>query len=150
MPMTLEPISPVTASFPNVTPERRAVITAAQAMGIGMSEYTIRAVVTTRTIYDTSIEAFGDDDAALQAEAFKPEGWMFGDEGNCGDELVYLLDDKGEHVLQDGIDKRDPGEPFSWTACDIVKAIAALGDDPDTSMLRALAQQARQACTKDG
>jgi hypothetical protein len=54
-----------------------------------------------------------------------------------GDEIAYIVEMDGQEI-DDGpieVTLAEPGEPFSWAACDLVKHLAAQPDIPDIDLL---------------
>lgn len=122
----------------------RARHEAARALGL-LTDYFPSWRVTTRASEDGQAFSALDIGAAIRvAVADKPHA--IDDENVEGDEVLFMdaYDSKGLPMNLDiEIDARQPGEPFSWTACEIIKHMAAAGPGDDlTKFLVA----AREAC----
>ena len=129
--------------------------------------YGVRMWATFRALAQTEIEATSYADAIEKAKAIEftgLHGFAFEiEDGNEaeGDEtmMVYGPDDDDPNDDDtwggDGveIDKRRPGEPFSWDACQLVKDLAALADIKNESFVKEKAAEliarAKSFCTKE-
>lgn len=115
-------------------------------------EFSVRLAVTVRAYADTTIEALSWEDAVEKAKAIQPREYIFryDHEDIEGDPIAYL--GEGDEYPEHEVDIREEGEPFSWTAVDIVKALAKLAGQPDAIKALeadALIERAKTACTKD-
>lgn len=132
-----------------MTDEEKAVETAAQALGL-MKTYQYRVAFTTRTYANEQIEATSVTAAIakLREMNISDDYGHYNDSGVEGDELITLLDEDGDELAE--LDMRSPGEPFSWTACELVKELAK--DDGFKSerdaviALRMWVAKAKEAC----
>jgi hypothetical protein len=111
----------------------KAVAVAAQALDLDQ-EYSGRIIVTTREeIWEGSIFAFNIHAAARELKRMWDEREIDRDRSSIeGDECGWVSDnDYHKPELEDEIevDLRHYGEPYAWTACQIVKALAV--SDPD-------------------
>ncbi len=128
--------------------KEEAVHVAAVALGVTTS-YDVRVMITKREeIISQTYEAADIDD--LERMLVRD----IQDEEREGDEIAYvaLLNDEGWSTDEDfEIDLRSAGEPFSWTAVDIVKDLAKLNDRkhelPDDVL--ELVERAVKACNTD-
>lgn len=118
-------------------------------------EFTVTIRVTARVSAEETIMATSIQDAAVKAANLDPHDFLYTystDDGFDGDPIAMVC---GELHDQDEVevDLRPVGEPFSWTACDIVKKLAALPEGAITydklATVADLIQQARQACEKN-
>lgn len=127
-----------------------------------MSEFPIRIFVTLRGVCDTeTIEAESMEEAMRKAREIDVTEYTFdlpeeGDtvdtlaEADCIIDIEYPDTDDGRENVT--VHHRAAGEPYSWTAADIVKRLAALKDQPDS--IRALEddeliEDAHRACFGD-
>lgn len=115
-------------------------------------EYRVRLRATARVRNEDTITATSMEDALEQVSKIDLEKYRWGyryshDDGVDGDEIAYVVEVDDEEGDEIEVDLRAEGEPFSWTAVEIVKAMAAV-DDADAAALAALVQRAKAACTK--
>lgn len=114
-----------------MTDEEKAVETAAQALGL-MKRYWYRVAFTTRAYANEELEASSVEAAIARLREINvaDEYGHYNDSGVEGDETITLMDEDGDELAE--LDMRATGQPFSWTACDLVvemcKTIAEGGD----------------------
>ena len=120
--------------------EAKALQLAAAATGVA-NTYQIRwAIAACETSEYEDIEAVDLRHAIELAEEYRP--------ANTGDDTLQITEipDHDNYLYEDEfeIDRRAPGNPFSWDACHIVKDLAMSGPGDD---LTEFLVRAREACT---
>lgn len=123
------------------------------AVAIGVSqEYGARLAVTARIHSGTYYFRASDDEAAAKhVEGLKWRDFSFEysmDDGVEGDEIAWWwLEDNPDAEVE--IVLKEDGEPFSWTACEIVKELAQIEDlQPGHADLQALIDRAKASLLK--
>lgn len=117
-------------------------------------KWQVRLQYTTRAFAEWGIEAV-DEAAAREIIKANRERWTAEEVGMDvdGDEIFYLVSDD-IHAPEIEIDARDAGEPYSWTACEIVKKLAAINAKDHTDAvyneLWQLVGEAATACAVEG
>lgn len=117
--------------------------------------YRVRLMVTARVEAEETFEAIDDEAAAKYVEAINPRDFNYtydSDYGIEGDEIAFWGYEDDENPEVEVVLAKD-GEPLSWEACAITKALAALGDRPDTVLdqvgaIAGLIDRARRACVR--
>jgi hypothetical protein len=126
-----------------------------EALGIPKQTYHVLLRATARVFAEEDFEAVDDEAARKYAEALDPREFRYSydsDDGIEGDEVVFLsgYDDAGDETMPEAelVLKKD-GEPFSWTACNIVEDLAKLADTTyDMDAIAELINRAKASLTK--
>lgn len=76
--------------------------------------------------------------AKIRAEGIEPYTFELEDGSDIEGDAIAYIDYIDGKAVDDGpvsVDLPEPGEPFSWAACDLVKQIAKQPDVPDLQLL---------------
>lgn len=105
-----------------------------------MPKFTGHICVTARVMCEAlEVEADTLEEAIAKVKAEGVEPYVFSydrSDGHEGDEIAYLTMRDDEFIDDVEIDLTQPGEPFSWVACQLAKDIAATPDIPDWSLIK--------------
>lgn len=117
--------------------------------------YRVRIGVTARVFTEEEFEAVDDEAAAAYVKALDPHDFFYSyssEDGIEGDEIAFWGEEDIDNVeYENEVVLKKDGEPFSWTACDIVKDLAKLYNQrfdqgPGYSDICALVRRAFEAC----
>jgi hypothetical protein len=132
-----------------------AVDAGIEALGIPKQTYHVLLRATARVYAEEEFEAVDDEAAQNYAKALDPGEFRFtydSDDGIEGDEIVLLsgYDDNGDETLAETeVVLKENGEPFSWTACELVKDLAKLADTTyDMDVIAELINRAKASLTE--
>lgn len=109
-----------------------------QALGVllEMQEFNVRIRATARVECETTVEAVDWAHAKELAAKLDTNDFRFSYEkqdGLEGDAIAWVSEEADDEHEQE-VAICDPGEVFSWTACDIVSKLAACEEDLDKLM----------------
>lgn len=121
-----------------------------------LKQYRLRIRATARVENEDTVTAATLEEATAKAAAVDLDDYRWGyrynsDDGVEGDELIYLTEVGNDTDDEIEVDRRREGDPFSWTACDIVKDLAKLYTrtlESSVDDVRSLIARAHDACTK--
>jgi hypothetical protein len=126
-----------------------AVAVASEALDLPMQEFHVRICSTARVEYNCNIEAVDMDHAKQLALLLNPHPkeyeLMVGYDIE-GDEIAYITPEDDEtYSIEEVVDLKEEGEPFSWEACELVKELAKV-ETWTSDTLQEFVHKARELC----